>query len=162
MILIDFGIICREQKRRTVPKHIPKVRFESHIRKENSDPMYYDYYHFEAADKLTGIWYFAWLSDDIFLEQSFFDIADKGSPWICAVPEWEDTVREILEFYLRSSPIHKIAVLPRIQDKSENVTHEECSLDEFMEMLRAGDVRWNELYMVSSDNLRITIRAEVK
>ena len=86
MILIDFGIICREQKRRSVPKNISKVRFESHIRKANSDAMYDDYYHFEDADKLTGVWYLAWLTDDIFLEQSFFDIADKGSPWICSVP----------------------------------------------------------------------------
>ena len=148
MILIDFGIICREQKRRSTPKNISKVRFESHIRKANSDAMYDDYYHFEDADKLTGVWYLAWLTDDIFLEQSFFDIADKGSPWICSVPEWEDTVREILEFYLKASPIHKIAVLPRIQDRSENVTHEECTLDEFMDKLRAGDIRWNELYNI--------------
>ena len=148
MILIDFGIICREQKRHTVPKDIPKVRFGSYIRKENSGAMYYGYYSFEAADKLTGVWYFAWLTDDIFLEQSFFDIADKGSPWIYAVPEWEETVREILAFYLKASPIHKIAVLLRIQDRSENVTHEECSLDEFMDKLRTGDVRWNELYNI--------------
>lgn len=148
MILIDFGVICREQKRRLIPKNLPKVRFESHIRKETSDAMYDEYYHFEAADKLTGVWYLAWLTDDIFLEQSFFDIADKGSPWIYVVPEWERTVKEILAFYLKASPIHKIAVLPRIQDRSENVTHEECTLDEFMDKLRSGDIRWNELYNI--------------
>ena len=157
MILIDFGIICREQTKRSFPRSIPKVRFQSHIRRENSDAMYDDFYHFEDADKLTGIWYFAWLTDDIFLEQSFFDIADKGSPWIYAVPEWEETVRAILAFYLKASPIHKIAVLPRIQDRSENVTHAECTLDEFMDKLKAGDIRWNELY-----NIGENIRAEVK
>ena len=79
MILIDFGIICREQTKRSFPRSIPKVRFQSHIRRENSEAMYDEFYHFEDADKLTGIWYFAWLTDEIFLEQSFFDIADKGS-----------------------------------------------------------------------------------
>ena len=148
MILIDFGIICREQTKRTFPRGIPKVRFRSHIRRADSDAMYDDFYHFEDADKLTGVWYFAWLTDDIFLEQSFFDIADKGSPHIYAVPEWEAAVRRILAFYLKASPIHKIAVLLRIQDRSENVTHDECTLDEFMEKLRAGDVRWNELYNI--------------
>ncbi|WP_295152932.1 hypothetical protein [uncultured Ruminococcus sp.] len=148
MILIDLGIICLGQTKRTFPRSIPKVRYRSHVRREDSAPMYDEWYHFEAADRLTGIWYLAWLTDDIFLEQSMFDIAEKGSPNIYVVPEWEDTVRELLGYYLKESPIHRIAVLLRIQDRSENVTHEECTLDEFMEMLRAGDVRWNELYHI--------------
>ena len=150
MILIDFGIICREQTKRTFPRgrSAEKVRFQSHIRREDSYPMYDDWYHFEDADKLRGVWYFVWLTKDIILEQSLFDIADKSSPYIYVVPEWEDTVRRILEFYLKASPIHRIAVLLRIQDRSQNVTHDECTLDEFMDMLRAGDVRWNELYNI--------------
>ena len=110
--------------------------------------MYDDWYHFEDADKLRGVWYFVWLTKDIILEQSLFDIADKSSPYIYVVPEWEDTVRRILEFYLKASPIHRIAVLLRIQDRSQNVTHDECTLDDFLDMLRAGDVWWNELYNI--------------
>ena len=148
MILIDFGVICCGQKKRIFPRGIPKLRFKSSIRKENSGPMYDEWYHFEAADRLTGIWYLVWLTEDLFLEESFFDIADKGSPNIYVVPEWEDTVRRVPEFYIDRSPIHRIAVLLRIQDRSENVTHEECTLGEFMEMLKAGNVRWNELYNI--------------
>ena len=50
MILIDFGIICREQTKRTFPRgrSAEKIRFQSHIRREDSYPMYDDWYHFEG------------------------------------------------------------------------------------------------------------------
>ena len=154
MILIDFGIICIGQEKRRFPKGLKSVRFESHKRTEKSEEMYDDWYNFKTADRLTGMWYFVWLTDDIFLEQSFFDIAPKGSPWVIAQPEWKDTVERILRFYIERSPQKKIAVLLRIQDRSEDVSHKQCTLCEFMDLLTQGSIRWNELYFIGDNTAK--------
>ena len=149
MLWIDLGIICICQTEAAFPDTGRGIRFEHHRRRYKALPMYDEYYHFRTADRLTGIWYLAWLPDPVCYEQSFFDIADKGCPYICTVPEWEDTVRMMLRFYLNASPDHRIAVLPRVQDRSDDVVHKEpYSLDGFMDGLKCGNIRFNELYFI--------------
>lgn len=148
MILVDFGIICIGQYEKKIPKLPGRFRFEYYIRKRKSPAMYNDSYHFETADKLTGSWYFVWFPRDIIYEKSFFDLSGKHRPWIYVLPEWEETVRQILEFYLEQSPEHRIAVLVREQDRSENISHADCTLDEYMNALRTENIRWNELYFI--------------
>lgn len=149
MILIDFGIICIGQSEITYPKGIKNVRFEVEDRQDHSEPMYDEWYHFQTADSLSGKWYFVWLSRNIYLEQSFFDISDKGDTCIYVESKWKDTVRTILDFYIQESPTHQIAVLLRMQDRSDNISHPVCTLDEFMKYLAAGEVKWNELYFIT-------------
>lgn len=149
VIFIDFGIICIGKFKRSFPKNIEKVRFEVRKRTKTSKPMYDEWYHFQTADRLLGNWYFVWLTEDIFYDESFFDIADdKGEPWIYLEPKWKDTVKRILEFYIEESPIHQIAVLLRIQDRSHDISHPVCSLEEYMNDLEAGNIKWNELYFI--------------
>lgn len=148
MIFIDFGIICIGQSKSSFPQNIKNVRFEVCKRTTDSEPMYNEWYHFHTADKLLGNWYLVWLSRNFFYEQSFFDIADKGSPWIYLEPKWKDTVKRILAFYIQASPIHQIAVLLRIQDKSDDISHSVCSLKEYIDALITGNIKWNELYFV--------------
>ena len=52
------------------------------------------------------------------------------------------------EHYLKQSPEHKIAVMIRIQDKSNDISHPVCTFDEFVKMMKNGEIRWNELYFV--------------
>lgn len=152
MIIIDFGIICIGQSEITYPNNIESVEFEVENRRSKSKSMYeYDEWcHFETADSLVGKWYLAWLSKDIFFEQSFFDLSDKGFSNVCVVPKWKDTVKRILDFYIQESPVHQIAVLLRMQDESNNISHPVCSVKEFMDHLTDGEVKWNELYFIIS------------
>lgn len=62
--------------------------------------------------------------------------------------EWYDTVRKILAFYLDESPEHRIAVLIREQDNSDDISHPSITPDGFMNKLFEGKVRWNELYFI--------------
>lgn len=149
MILIDFGIICLEQSQKSFPEDIQNVRFESYTRTAYSKPMYNEWYHFQDADKLVGVWYFAWLTEDIAFEESFFEIDDKGCPWIYVESKWKRTVKDLLEFYIQESPIHQIAVILRVQDESNNASHSVCTVNEFMKSLELGNTRWNELYYIS-------------
>ncbi len=149
MIYIDFGIICIEQTKKTFPKNVKNLKFEVYRRTEKSDAMYNEWYHFHTADMLTGNWYLVWRKDDI----SHFDIPDDkdctyGPPPVCVEPASKDVVRKLLEFYIEKSPIHRIAVLLRLQDESDDVSHPVCTLDEFMNDLAEGNIRSNELYFI--------------
>ena len=62
-------------------------------------------------------------------------------------PEW--FCQEILEFYINESPEHKIAVLLRVQDDSNDIVHPLCKLDDFVNYLKEGNIKWNELYYVT-------------
>lgn len=150
MILIDFGIICIGQSEITYPNNIKNVEFEVENRQRNSESMYDEWYHFETADRLVGKWYLVWPSKDIYFEQSFFDLSDKGNFKVCVVPKWKDTVKKILDFYIQESPTHQIAVLLRMQDESNNISHPICSAKEFIDYLMDGEIKWNEIYFITS------------
>lgn len=148
MIWIDFGIICIGQEQISSPSNMNDIIVEGYQRTEDSDPFYNEYYHFHTADKLLGCWYNIWLPESICYEESFFDIASKGIPYIEMVPKWSAYIKTILSFYINESPCNKIAVLLRIEDKSNNVVHPDCSLSEFIQALSEGNIKWNELYFV--------------
>ena len=148
MIWIDFGIICIGQKQTSAPSNMNDIVIEGYERTADSEPFYNDYYHFYTADKLMGCWYNIWLPESICYEESFFDIATKGVPYIEVVPKWTEYVKDILSFYIGQSPINKIAVLLRVQDSSNNTVHSDCSLDEFIQRLTVGNIKWNDLYFV--------------
>ena len=148
MISIDFGIICIGQEQPSVPSNMSDFVFEGYERTADSEPFYNDYYHFYTADKLMGCWYNIWLPESICYEESFFDIATKGVPYIEVVPKWTEYVKDILSFYINQSPINKIAVLLRVQDSSNDTVHTDCSIDEFIQGLTVGNIKWNELYFV--------------
>ena len=149
VIWIDFGIICIEQEQSSVPSNMNDFVFESYERTADSEPFYNESYHFHTADKLTGYWYNIWLPDPICYEESFFDIATKGVPYIEVVPKWTEYVKDILSFYIDQSPTNKIAVLLRVQDSSNDTVHPDCSLDEFVQELTNGNIKWNEIYFIS-------------
>jgi len=146
LIWIDFGILCLGQKRRSLPPDMQALRFECRRRTAASAPLYCDRYHFHTADQLLGCWYQVWLPESICYEESFFDISARGIPFVEVVPKWAAQVEKILRFYISESPVHRIAVLLRVQDRSDDRVHPDCSLDEFMQSLTEGRVRWNELY----------------
>ena len=148
MIWIDFGIICIGQKQPSVPLNMKDFVFENYERTSHSEPFYNEDYHFYTADKLTGYWYKIWLPDPICYEESFFDIATKGVPYIEVVPKWTEYVTNILSFYIEQSPIKKIAVLLRVQDSSNDTVHSDYTIDEFIQGLTKGNIKWNELYFV--------------
>ncbi|MBQ7783669.1 MAG: hypothetical protein IJ368_06835 [Oscillospiraceae bacterium] len=148
MILIDFGIICIGQTTPSIPPISDSMTIEVYKRTINSDAQYNEDYNFHTADTLIGYWYIPWLRDELVYEESLFDISEKGCPWVYVVPKFKDTVRSFLEFYLNESPEHKIAVLLRIQDKSNDTVHSVCKIDEFMNALTDGNIRWNELYFI--------------
>ena len=148
MIWIDFGVICIGQEKVSMPSDMNDVVIEGYRRIENSKPFYDKSYNFNAADKLLGCWYKIWLSESLCYEESFFDIASKGIPCVKVVPKWSNHVKNILSFYLKQSPINKIAVLLRIEDASDDVVHSSCSFNEFVQRLNEGNIKWNELYHV--------------
>ena len=173
MIWIDFGIVCLEQDKMSTPPDVTDVVYEAYKRTEESEPFYNEAYNFHTTDKLTGYWYFVWLPEPLCHEVSFFEIVEKKepwvnvvpkgfkhvkkslsyweeSPWLNVVPKWTEHVQKILTFYLEESPVHEIAVLLRIQGESKDIVHTYCKLDEFMNLLKEGKVKWNETYFIRS------------
>lgn len=148
MIIADFGVICIEQTKCTYPKGIENIRFETYHRVPGSKPMYMEYYNFHTADMLTGYWYFVWPKDELLYKKPFFDLGEKGCPWVVVIQEWTEIVRKVLEFYIEQSPQNRIAVLIREQDQSDDIVHSAMKIDAYMENLIAGNIRWNELYFV--------------
>ncbi len=149
MLWIDFGIICIGQEEPSVPSDIKDIVVESSRRTAGSEPLYDPSYdNFPTADGLTGCWHRVWLPNPVCYEESFFDISPKDIPWVSVAPKRADAVRRILSFYLNESPVHRIAVLLRVQDTSGDVVHPDCRLDDFIHLLTAGEARWNELYFV--------------
>ena len=148
MIWIDFGIICIGQEQLSAPADRNGIIFEGYQRTADSEPFYNEFYHFHTADKLLGCWYNIWLPAPDCYEESFFDIAPKGVPYVEVVPKWADTVERILSFYIKESPSKEIAVLLRVQDKSHDAVHPDCSLSEFVQALSQGNIKWNELYFI--------------
>ncbi len=148
MIWIDFGIICIGQEQTSAPLNMNDIVVEGYERTADSATFYNENYHFHTADKLMGCWYNIWLPEPICYEESFFDIATKGVPYIEVVPKWIEYVKDLLSFYIDQSPINKIAVLLRVQDFSNDTVHFDCSIDEFIQGLTVGNIKWNELYFV--------------
>lgn len=148
MIWIDFGIICIGQEQISVPSNTKNIVVEGYHRTEDSEPFYNENYHFNTADKLLGCWYNIWLPEAICCEESFFDVAAKGIPYVKVVPKWSKCVENVLSFYISQSPTNKIAVLLRVQDTSNDTVHPDCSLDEFIHALTHGKIKWNELYFI--------------
>lgn len=151
MIIADFGIICIGQTKCTYPEGIEDIQFETYKRKANSKAMYNKWYNFHTADTLIGYWYFVWPKDEDLYEKPFFDLGPKGCPWVIVVQEWAETIRKVLEFYLKQSPENKVAVLIREQDKSNDIIHSAIKFNDFIEKLIAGDIRWNELYFIENE-----------
>ena len=149
MIWIDFSIICVGQRELSKPNNMNNIIVDAFPRNIDSNPFYSEDYNFNSADKLLGYWYNVWLPEPICFEESFFDISKKDVPWVNVVYKWEKTVQEILEFYINESPEHKIAVLLRVQDDSNDVVHPLCKLDDFVNNLKEGNIKWNELYYVT-------------
>lgn len=150
MIIADFGVICIGQAENTYPKGVANICFETYRRITGSEPMYVEDYNFHTADTLTGYWYLVWPRDEILYEKPFFDIGEKGCPWVTVVKEWAEVVRKVLEFYIEESPEKRIAVLIREQDESSDIVHSTIKINEFMEDLIAGNIRWNELYFIET------------
>lgn len=150
-VLADFGIICIGQEEKTYPdlKDLKFQAFRRNLGKTRSKPFYYDkdYYGFRSAYDLKGIWYLPMFDYKLNLMEYFFEM--KEGPDLRVNPKYEDTVRKLLSFYLEKSPEKKIAVLLCIQEKAGDVTHEPVKLKEFMSLLKAGSVRWNELYIIT-------------
>ena len=121
---------------------------EGYLRTADSEPLYNESYHFHTADSLQGYWYNIWLPEAICYEESFFDISPRGIPCVNVAPKWADHVRNILSFYLNESPVHEIAVLLRVQDRSNDIVHPCRSLGDFLLALEEGSVNWNELYFI--------------
>ena len=149
MIWMDFGILCIGQEQISVPSNMTNVDIEWEQRCSDSEPLYYEE-HFHTADKLLGYRYKIWLPDPICYEESFFDIAPKGIPYVEVVPKWSACVKSLLAFYISQSPVNRVVILLRVQDVSDDTVHSDCSLDEFVRMLTEGNVKWNELYFVHS------------
>ena len=149
MLWIDFGIICIGQEQISTPADMDCIVFEGYRRTADSEPFYNKEYHFQTADNLLGCWYNIWLPEPICYEESFFDIASKGVPYVEVVPKWFDYVAKILSFYINESPCKKIAVLLRIEDESNDTVHPDYSLSKFVQALREGNIKWNELYFVN-------------
>lgn len=150
MIWIDFGIICIGQAQPSAPTDMTGIVFEGHQRTSDSEPFYSKGYHFPTADKLLGCWYHVWLPEPVCYEESFFDIASKGVPYVEIVTKWSGHIASILSFYINQSPINKIAVLLRVQDSSNDTVYPEYSLDEYIQALTEGNIKWNALYFVHS------------
>ncbi len=148
MIWIDFGVICLGQTKPSIPPGIKSDDVEIYERTADSESFYNETYNFHTADTLTGYWYMFWLPEEIKYDESFFDISERNCPWINVVPKWKNIVRSILEFYLSESPVHRIAVLLRVQDDSDDTVHSICKLDEFMNSLVEGNIKFNELYFI--------------
>jgi len=148
VIWIDFGIICIGQEQIAVPADMNDIVFEGYQRTADSEPFYSDDYSFHTADNLLGCWYNIWLPESICYEESFFDIASKGVPYVEVVSKWAEYVKKLLSFYIDQSPFNRIAVLLRVQDSSNDTVHSDCSLDDFIQGLSAGNIKWNELYFI--------------
>ena len=97
---------------------------------------------------LGGYWYKIWFPEPICYEESFFNVAMKGVPYVEVDPKWTGYVKDFLSFYINQSPVNKIAVLLRVQDSSNDTIHSDCSIDEFVRELTIGNIKWNELYVV--------------
>lgn len=149
MIWIDFGIICIGQKKPSLPPDIGNLVIEARQREDNAEPFYNENYNFHTADKQVGFWYNIWLPEPICFNESLFDISPHHIPCVSVVPKYEEIVKQLLEFYLNESLEHKIAILLRVEDKSNDIMHPSCRLDDFIKALKEGTVKWNELYFVS-------------
>ena len=148
MIWIDFGIICIGQEKKSVPPNTDNLVIEEYQRTANAEQFYNENYSFHTADKQVGVWYNIWLSELSCYDESLFDISSEQIPNVCVVPKYEALVKQLLEFYLDESPEHNIAVLLRVEDKSNDTVHSLCTLDDFIQALKAGTIKWNELYFI--------------
>ncbi len=151
-ILVDFGIISIGQTEKTYPELKDKLRFQAYKRnlgKTKSKPFYWDteFYPFSTAYDLKGVWYLPWFPYEVNLIEYFFEM--KEGPYLRVNPKYESLVRKLLRFYLDESPEKKVAVLLCIQEKSKDLVHEPMKLKAFMDDLKEGKIRWNELYFIT-------------
>lgn len=113
-----------------------------------------------------GIWYEIYPKNrelkDYQYDQEFFDLDYKTTIYsdklialknkrnrVICVEEYEKDILNIIDFYLKKSPIHRICVMIRVQDKEEEAILGTMSRKEFVYKLRSEELCYNVAYIVS-------------
>lgn len=149
MIIADLNIICINQKKKRAFIDKARLTCEAHNRNRSMSPVYATD-NFGVADGLKGWWYTYLPSKAYFFDSPFFDLNLRDNDNAVELnPQWNDLLCTLLSFFIKESPCGTIGFLIRLQDKSDNMVHGKYCLEEFMQELRLGNIRYNELYFIS-------------
>ena len=165
MVISDFNIICLGQKE-------PEL-FSSKTIKTTATDLNKDgtatFIGWDTFLGFKGIWYEILPNDreseNYRYDREFFDLnykttayvdtllalKDKRNQLVCEEKYKKDII-DVIDFYLEKSPIKRICVMVRVQDKEEEAILGTMRRKEFVDKLRNGELRFNVLYIVSSDS----------
>lgn len=148
LMLADLNIICINQQHASLFPNCGNLDIEKYDRNTSGDPVYWSD-DFNTAHRLRGWWYTIYPKGNLFLERPFFDLCnDLECDLVRLYPEWQTVMSNILVYYIEKSPLRKVGVLIRAQDVTEDTVAGEFRLDEFLQMLIHGEVKYNTLYFL--------------
>mgnify|MGYP000014848444 CR=1 FL=1 len=164
MVISDFNIICLAQKGAELfnSKMIKSTANNLNVKKVLT------YIGWNIFQGFKGIWYEIYPknreSKDYQYDQEFFDLDYKSTIYsdklialknkrnrVICVKEYEKDILNIIDFYLEKSPIHRICVMIRVQDKEEEAILGTMSRKEFVYKLKNEELCYNVAYIVSLD-----------
>lgn len=163
MVISDFNIICLAQKEAELfnSKAINSKANNLNVKKVLT------YIGWNIFQGFKGIWYEIYPKNrelkDYQYDQEFFDLDYKTTIYsdklialknkrnrVICVEEYEKDILNIIDFYLKKSPIHRICVMIRVQDKEEAILGT-MSRKEFVYKLKKEELCYNVAYIVSLD-----------
>ena len=164
MVISDFNIICLAQAEPELyNSNTTKVTANNLNEKEVST-----YIGWEIFQGFKGIWYEVYPknreSENYQYDQEFFDLNYKTSIYsdklialknkrnrVVCVEEYKKDILSVMDFYLKKSPIHRICVMIRVQDKEEEAILGTMKRSEFVCNLQNGELCYNIAYIISLD-----------
>jgi hypothetical protein len=155
MVMADFIIFCIRQKK--------MAKFESQIFKIDCYKNCIRYKKFTCWDILQSLYgnlydiYTNKRNDADFDQYEPFDLRTSkkdcfGEFGMVVVQKNLEEIKRVINFYLQSSPIKKIAVLFRLQGKEKETFQGETSEHEFIQLLIKEKIRYNVVYLITGEN----------
>lgn len=164
MVIADFNIVCLAQKNADL-FHSERIKSTAVNLNSKSVNTYDGWNIFKG---LRGFWYDIYPKDreleNYQYDREFFDLSDTSKPYdytiaalkdkknkLICIEEYKTQIVNIVDFYLKSSPIHRICFMVRIQDREEEAVLGTLSREEFISKLRDNNLMYNVMYIVSMD-----------
>ena len=164
MVISDFNIICLAQEEAKLFKSETVKSTANDLNGKNV----LSYIGWSIFQGFKGIWYEIYPknrgSENYQYDQEFFDLNYKTAIYsdnvnalknkrnrVICVKEYEKDILNIFDFYLEKSPIRRICVMIRVQDKEEEAVLGTMNRKEFIYKLKNGELCYNVAYIVSFD-----------
>ena len=151
MVISDFIFIMPEQNVAT-PYNGEKTVVEVYDRTQFLTVMYK--YGFPLLQSIYGMWYVIYPAEPQMYTDTFFDLAFKSSKDYVVLREgWVDIVIDIIDHFLSFSTENGIYIMIRLDYPTQEVIHNKCTRNQFVELLQDGRICFDELYLVvNNDN----------